>query len=471
VGGSESRDGQSTPPPRPADPLRLRWRHAALVVALAVVVHLNALPNDFAYDDLFAITRNGDVTTSPLSDIFVHDFWGQDITRNDSHKSYRPVTTLSFRLSNALWGLHPLPFRAENLLLHAAVSLLVYLLAAHFTPPTPSLLAASLFATHPSHVEAVVGLVGRAELLAAIPPLVALLAILRSEAKGGDGASFRCAAGAAVLILAATFAKESALAWLAVVAAADALTKAPLFVSAQHWNSPAMRRFSLRFAAKCAMYAAIGGGYVYFRARLTVDPLVRNYRRLENPFAFTHGAARVLTLMNVHLKYAQLAVMPLSLSADYSFNCIPPVDSLTDPRNVLSAGFYATVIALTLASLRNLHKPAARTCLLALVLYASTFLPASNLLFNVGTAVAERLLYAPTVAVALGLAAALHHAGGGRTGRVLLLVGVGVGVYFFARTVIRNRDWRDEESLFLAAEGVCPNSAKVQQSVGVILRR
>jgi hypothetical protein len=28
-----------------------------------------------------------------------NDFWGQDITKEDSHKSYRPLTVLTFRLN------------------------------------------------------------------------------------------------------------------------------------------------------------------------------------------------------------------------------------------------------------------------------------------------------------------------------------------------------------------------------------
>jgi hypothetical protein len=32
-----------------------------------------------------------------LGDVFLHDFWGDDIQSNVSHKSYRPLTVLTFR--------------------------------------------------------------------------------------------------------------------------------------------------------------------------------------------------------------------------------------------------------------------------------------------------------------------------------------------------------------------------------------
>ena len=83
--------------------------------------YLNSLDGDFVYDDGAAITKNGDVTgnsskvsiegqqeqekeqeevvvefdvsPSEVWDLFLHDFWGQELQSNESHKSYRPFTT------------------------------------------------------------------------------------------------------------------------------------------------------------------------------------------------------------------------------------------------------------------------------------------------------------------------------------------------------------------------------------------
>ena len=61
-----------------------------------------------SYDFRAAILTNQDVHGSrPLSDLLVHDFWGQDITLVDSHKSYRPLTVLTYRLNYALFGVQP----------------------------------------------------------------------------------------------------------------------------------------------------------------------------------------------------------------------------------------------------------------------------------------------------------------------------------------------------------------------------
>ena len=64
---------------------------AAVAAAAAVAAYWNALPAEFAFDDHFALTYNGDVTDAakPVAALWRNDFWGQDIRGEGSHKSYR----------------------------------------------------------------------------------------------------------------------------------------------------------------------------------------------------------------------------------------------------------------------------------------------------------------------------------------------------------------------------------------------
>eukprot|EP00879_Flechtneria_rotunda_P010231 GHRR01010697.1.p1 GENE.GHRR01010697.1~~GHRR01010697.1.p1 ORF type:complete len:543 (+),score=175.66 GHRR01010697.1:144-1631(+) len=59
------------------------------------------------------------------------------------------------------------------------------------------------------------------------------------------------------------------------------------------------------------------------------------------------------------------------------------------------------------------------------------------------------------------------------TGREILLAVIMTAVLlgYGVRTVVRNIDWWNEERLFMAALRTCPNSAKVQQNCGVLMRR
>lgn len=70
----------------------------AVTVTVSVLCFLNSLSGDFVHDDIFAIRKNADVSqrTSLLS-VFAHDFWGTPMSHPTSHKSYRPITILTFR--------------------------------------------------------------------------------------------------------------------------------------------------------------------------------------------------------------------------------------------------------------------------------------------------------------------------------------------------------------------------------------
>ena len=74
---------------------------------IAVLCYLNSLNGDFVHDDVYAIKNNQDVTgKKPLLDLFSNDFWGRSMTSFRSHKSYRPITVLSFRYVTTCLGMH-----------------------------------------------------------------------------------------------------------------------------------------------------------------------------------------------------------------------------------------------------------------------------------------------------------------------------------------------------------------------------
>lgn len=73
------------------------------VLGAALLSYINALGGDFVHDDLPAVTRNRDVIgATSLSQLLRDDFWGTPMGDAASHKSYRPLTTLSFRCATTL---------------------------------------------------------------------------------------------------------------------------------------------------------------------------------------------------------------------------------------------------------------------------------------------------------------------------------------------------------------------------------
>lgn len=78
---------------------------------------------------LVQVLYNNDVRpTTPLIKLMEHDFWGQPIQLVDSHKSFRPLTTLSYRLNFALHGFDGWGYHLGNVLVHASTCGLVVIL-------------------------------------------------------------------------------------------------------------------------------------------------------------------------------------------------------------------------------------------------------------------------------------------------------------------------------------------------------
>lgn len=90
--------------------------------------------------------------------------------------NWHPVTWWSYQIDISLFGLNSGAMHLENVLLHAINSLLVYALFIRYKiRPLPALLAAAVFAVHPLHVESVVWISERKDLLSAFFLLALLL--------------------------------------------------------------------------------------------------------------------------------------------------------------------------------------------------------------------------------------------------------------------------------------------------------
>lgn len=78
-------------------------RKHVIITTVAAINYYVSLYGSFVFDDVEAVVKNKDVMPiSPLATVFRNDFWGTSISLNSSHKSYRPLTILSYRLVGKL---------------------------------------------------------------------------------------------------------------------------------------------------------------------------------------------------------------------------------------------------------------------------------------------------------------------------------------------------------------------------------
>ncbi|XP_016007516.2 protein O-mannosyl-transferase TMTC1 isoform X2 [Rousettus aegyptiacus] len=157
---------------------------AALLAGASCLCYGRSLQGEFVHDDVWAIVNNPDVRPgAPLGwGIFTNDFWGKGMAENTSHKSYRPLCVLTFKLNIFLTGMNPFYFHAVNVILHCLVTLVLMYTCDKtvFKNRGLAFVTALLFAVHPIHTEAVAGIVGRADVLACLLFLLAFLSYNRS---------------------------------------------------------------------------------------------------------------------------------------------------------------------------------------------------------------------------------------------------------------------------------------------------
>jgi len=140
---------------------------------VAAVVFVPALWGRFVADD-FSLLHTLDGVTSPLSP-FVHNDLGQG---TGSGHFYRPLWVLLNAGVFQVFGARPGAFHALNLVLSGVVVFEVWELARRLLDDRRALAAALAFAVYPRHGESVAWISGNTDLLATALILAALLALL-----------------------------------------------------------------------------------------------------------------------------------------------------------------------------------------------------------------------------------------------------------------------------------------------------
>ena len=153
--------------------LRARLPFWGLITALSLALFYHSIFFDFSYDDFWQIQRNSLITDS-------HSWLEIFRTATPPGNLYRPLTSLTYKITYFLFGENPLPYHLFNLLLYAAVACLVFELCLPLEQSSKIALVAGLaFVVHPLHVEAVCSIVGRAELLAAFFGILCCLTLAK----------------------------------------------------------------------------------------------------------------------------------------------------------------------------------------------------------------------------------------------------------------------------------------------------
>jgi protein O-mannosyl-transferase len=427
--------------PQPASQPR-QWFAVAALSAVTLLAYANSFSSGFVLDNrglLLQDPRIREATAENLKLILQHTYWWP----YGESGLYRPFTTLTYLFNYALLGNtgHPAGYHWINFLLHAGNVLLVYALARRLLGDwRPGVWIAALWAVHPVLTESVTNIVGRADLLAGMTLLSGFLMYLKStESRGVTGWAWL--AGLAATTTVGVFSKESAATVLGVIVFYELI-----------WRRE--RRQGPALAAGCVAVLLALEVMWYARAAVFFHLPPARFPYWDNPLVDAGFWTARLTALKAIAKYLGLLFWPAHLSCDYSYAQIPMATGA-------GADWLAWLVVAAAAAAVVLVSRRSRPLFFLCVMACVTFLPMSNLLFPIGTIMAERFLYLPAIAAAAvvicGCYALAARAGKARLAPLALSLILAACI---ARTWARNADWHDDLSLMRATLATSPASFK-----------
>jgi len=430
------------------------WLAGAAVVLLAALSYFNILQNSFTLDDFGLIVHSRAVREGDWLFLLSTDYWAAFDNRTSG--LYRPLTSLFFSLQYSLGNGGPFLFHLSSLLLHALCSLLFWLVVLRLAGTRAALVAGALFAVHPIHSEAVAAVAGQGDLLATLALLLALLIAWTARQKANESGHAKQRYWPYSLGLGLAFA-------LGLLAKEHALVLPALLAGLDYYlcKKGRLRRFIWWDYALCVL---ISIGYLFLRFAVLGTWSIGYIDPLDNPLAALPLHLRLPDAALVAWRYLALLVLPYKLSADYSYDAVPL------SVNLLPLALPALLLLLISLALL-LRKFVRRPGLLSLgaLWMLAAFAPVANVVLPIGTIMAERLLYLPSLGFCLLVGALFAQIWDRGRQRLSIAITVLLLLCFMGRTLERNGDWRNNETLFASATTTYPRSAKAHAGLGEAL--
>ena len=437
-----------------------------ILFAFATILYANTVFHDFVLDDEVAITKNEYVQKGikGVPAIFTHDSFAGFGRIGDGESTltggrYRPLSVIIFAMIYEFFGRNPLPFHLINMLVYAlgSVSLFVFLnsvLRDHKDARRVAFIITTVFIAHPVHAEVVANSKSLDELLVLAFGMMALTAMLKSH---DDGAMhwFVLASGA---MLAACFAKEHGVMLLLVAPFVFYFFRKT--TPSKIWRS----LFPIALAAGLFLLTRflVMGDMV--QGRMMQDPL-------NNPFLQWTGEAwiacsgmtKVATVIYTLGNYLRLMVFPFPLTHDY-YPFHIALQSFSNPLVIVSLVVLMGLLWLTIWG--TIKK---KTWAFGLLFFVITGSVSSNVFFPVGTFMAERFLFLPSLGLIFSAAIWLFPFVRPQHKAIGLVFLSTVIVLFSGIALHRNKAWKSNEQLMATDIRVSGNSIRLQNQYGILL--
>jgi len=411
-------------------------RLVGAVLFLTVLgIFLPAVTHGFiTYDDPVYVTENAHVRAGLTSEGIRWAF------RSTDASNWHPLTWLSHMADVQVFGLRPWGHHLTSVLLHAANTVLLFLVLRKMTrAPWRSLFVATLFGLHPLHVESVAWVSERKDVLSTTFWMLALWAYARRaelshDQRPGAAASYL----AALLFLALGLLCKPMLVTLPCVLLL--LDYWPL----GRWTGASVRARWLVLAEKIPFAALSAAASVATLHAQGNGGAVGSMEDFPWP-------VRIANALISYCRYLGKCFVPSKLAVFYPFTAEQPPLGQT----LMAGALLAAITAAAAALVRR--RP---YLLVGWLWFLGTLVPVIGLVQVGGQLMADRYTYVPLIGVFIMVTwAAGDAAQSWRRGSQLLRVAAGAGVFALCvLTSLQLSYWRDGATLFRHAAAVTPNN-------------
>jgi Flp pilus assembly protein TadD len=417
-----------------------------LVFVVAVLAFIASAGFPFLFDDRMQIVANHDIQSwRGTLGYFAYDVWhSYDPTLLT--KYYRPLFYLWVRINYVLFGLSPAGWHMACVLLHGAVSVLVFRLCARLTGSrVAGVVAGLLFAVHPVHIESVAWISGVTDPLMAVFVLPAMIFFLQWLE---DHSPLRLA-------------EATALYGLALLCKEPAIMLLPVLVKLAWLYRPEEKKALPAIIAGVLPAAALTVAYLGLRSWLftggapTVNPL---------PVSMA-----LTSLPELVLFYLRQSLFPVGLAFAYDF--APATEASWQlfwmPLLVLIA--VAALFALWCARSQRQHR---RALMAGAAIFAAWLLPVLNLRWlDANQAVHDRYLYLPVLGICLMVGVAFEQWRAKAPSREWLRVSAfaAICLLLIAATLTQQMNCASELLLWSRAARIAPHNDLALSNLGVTL--
>ncbi len=430
-----------------------------LLLVIPLLLFAQTISFQYVLDDELFIANHPLVQqgVSAIPEIFTQKSLGYMDTEN-TQQPYRPVTLSLFALEQSISSNSPGMAHGINVLLLMAIGWLLFRLLIRWFPTVHVQLlffVTLLFLVHPIHTEVVANVKSRDELLVMFFGLSSLLLFWKQLFTPNT----KNLVASVALFLLACLSKESGLTWVAIF---------PLSV---YYLKPLSVKETVHktwiFALPAALYLAVWMWVNKGAVQVTDSDIINNV--LFQTASFSESLA---TRISIFSHYIELLFFPVQLSWDYSFNQIPIVD-FSALRVIISLIIVFGVVYLAIKKLKFNGVTAFWT-----LFFVVTFSLSANVLVEIGSTMAERFLFVPSLAFSFLLMWACtkilqvdRTSLLGKNKNILVgTMGV-ITLLFGLKTFSQTQVWRDNLTLARAGVVSAPNSARTHFSLGVHAKR